>query len=44
MQEENIVELVITPSQRWYPKGDKLVEVGAWQIFSSKVVENTNRD
>lgn len=44
MQEENIVELVITPSQRWYPKGDKLVEVGAWQIFSAKVVENPNRE
>ena len=44
MQEENIVELVITPSQRWYPKADKLVEVGAWQIFSAKVVENPNRE
>ena len=44
MQEENIVELVIAPSQRWYPKGDKLVEVGAWQIFSAKVVENPNRE
>ena len=44
MQEENIVELVITPSQRWYPKGDKLVEVGAWQIFSAKVMENPNKE
>ena len=44
MQEENIVELVITPSQRWYPKADKIVEVGAWQIFSAKVVENPNRE
>lgn len=44
MQEENIVELVVTPSQRWYPKGDKLVEVGAWQIFSAKVMENPNKE
>ena len=44
MQEENIVELVITPSQRWYPKADKIVEVGAWQIFSAKVVENPNKE
>lgn len=44
MQEETVYELVITPSQRWYPKPNIHTEMGAWQIFSAKVVGNPNND
>ena len=43
MEEEKVYELIITPTQRWYPKSAN-VDLGTWQICSAKVVSNPKKE
>ena len=43
MEEEKVYELIVIPTQRWYPKSAN-VDLGAWQICSANTrsrVKNT---
>lgn len=43
MEEEKVYELIVTPTQRWYPKSAN-VDLGAWQICSARVVGNPKKE
>ena len=43
MEEEKVYELIVAPTQRWYPKSAN-VDLGAWQICSARVVGNPKKE
>ena len=43
MEEEKVYELIVIPTQRWYPKSAN-VDLGAWQICSARVVGNPKKE